>query len=372
MTESRKIPTETSLLAMLRKGEVAFPPFSLALRPEAKANSPGRELDAVLELTWNGQSRLFAIEYKSTSSPAMVKAAVQQIQSLSRPPLLWPMVLFPYLPEERLQELEREGVSGLDLCGNGVVTVPGEWLVSRTGRPNLYPQSFPIKNVFRGTSSLVARVFLRRISYDAVGEIREEIKRRSGKVAFSTVSKVLARLEEELIVGRQSGKIRLLQPEKLLQRLVENYQPPKIRRRFVGKCSTRADVLLRGRADWLAEDGTALAVTGISSTPFYTAAALEETMSVYCSDIDDVLERLRQVGEEIREQDRFPNLELLETSDDFVYFDPWVRASCPWASPVQTYLELATGGKREQEMAEDIKSVIWRGGPEAIGMDKKS
>ena len=60
------------------------------------------------------------------------------------------------------KRLEREGVSGLDLCGNGVVTVPGEWLVYRTGKPNLYPQSFPIKNVFRGASSLVARVFLLR------------------------------------------------------------------------------------------------------------------------------------------------------------------------------------------------------------------
>ena len=114
----------------------------------------------------------------------MVQFAAQQARRLSRPPLRWPMVFCPYLSEERLEELEREGVSGLDLCGNGVVVVPGEWLVRRTGKPNLYPQSFSIKNVFRGTSSLVARVFLRRPIYGMVGEIREEIRKRGGGVTF--------------------------------------------------------------------------------------------------------------------------------------------------------------------------------------------
>ena len=262
---------------------------------------------------------MFAVEHKTIPTPAMVRSAVQQVRRLSRPPLLWPMVLFPYLSEERLEELEREGVSGLDLCGNGVVIVPGEWLVRRTGKPNLYPQSFPIKNVFRGTSSLVARVFLRRPTYGGVGEIQEEIERLGGTVTLSTVSKVLARLEEELIVGRlsresrgnwvksgpvaiegegarvhPSGEIRLLQAEKLLQRLVENYRPPEVRRRFVGKCTTNPEILLTGPTALAAEDGTSIAVTGTSSARLYAAMALEETMSVYCSDMDAVLRQARR------------------------------------------------------------------------------
>ena len=284
-----------------------------------------------------------------------MQTASEHIRRLSRPPLLWPMLLVPYLPEDRLEMLTIMGVSALDLCGNGVVIVPGEWFVRRTGKPNLYPQSFPIKNVFRGTSSLVARVFLWRPTYDAVGEIREEIERRGGAVALSTVSKALARLEDELIVGRQSGKIRLLQPDKLLQRLVENYRPPEVRGRFVGKCDIPPLQLL-GQSDW-ATHGTSLVVTGASSAHQYAADALEETVSVYCSDIKAVLGRL---GGRIREQERFPDLELLETSEDFAYFDPWDAANCPWASPVQAYLELATGGKREQEAAEHVKVVILR------------
>ena len=198
-----------------------------------------------------------------------MQTASEQIRRLSRPPLLWPMLLAPYLPEDRLEMLGVTGVSGLDLCGNGVVTVPGEWLVRRTGKPNLYPQSFPIKNVFRGTSSLVARVFLLRSTYGAVGEIREEIEHRGGAVALSTVSKALARLEDELIVGRQSGKIRLLQPDKLLQRLVENYRPPEVTRRFLGKANVGPETLLMPQLGWTREKRVALVMTGVASARAY-------------------------------------------------------------------------------------------------------
>ena len=265
------------------------------------------------------------------------------------------MVFVPYLSEEQLSQLEREGVSGLDLCGNGLILAPGEMLLYRTGRPNLYPQSGPIKNVFRGASSLIARVFLLRPTYRAVGEIREEIERLGGAVALSTVSKVLAGLEEELIVGRQSGEIRLLQPEKLLQRLVENYRPPEITRRFIGKSRVSPEALLLGQAGWAAENDLSLCFTGVSSVRFYATMAQEETRSVYCCDIASLLKHL---GPDVQEQERFPNLELLQINSDVVYFD---RRLAAWASPLQTYLELATGGKREQETAEDVKALILRG-----------
>ena len=364
MVEYRKAPTEAEIVATLRRGDVAFPPFSLALRSEEERNSQSPRLDAVLELAWNGRSRLFAVECKPISTPAMVKSAAEQVRLSSRPPLLWPMVLFPYLPDDRLQELERQGISGIDLCGNGVVTVPGEWLVYRTGRPNLYPQSYPIKNVFRGASSLVARVFLLRPTYKAVGEIRDEIRNRGNTIALSTVSKALARLEEELIVGRQSGEIRLLQPEKLLQRLVENYRPPEITQRLIGKSLIPPEGLLLKQSNWAAENGISLVLTGASSVRFYATMAQEDLLSVYCSDVAGLLKCL---GPDFREQDRFANLELLETRDELVYLD---RRLCVWASAVQTYLELATSGKRERETAEQVKAVILRELVSA-GMDKR-
>ena len=38
------------------------------------------------------------------------------------------------------------------------------------------------------------------------------------------------------------------------------------------------------------------------------------------------------LGRDVREQDRFPDLELLETNDDSVYFDRRLIGGCPFAS----------------------------------------
>ena len=57
-------------------------------------------------------------------------------------------------------KLEAEGVSGIDLCGNGVIVVPDQLLVLRTGFPNRFRWEGTIKNVYRKNSSIVARVFL--------------------------------------------------------------------------------------------------------------------------------------------------------------------------------------------------------------------
>jgi hypothetical protein len=58
------------------------------------------------------------------------------------------------------------------------------------------------------------------------------------------------------------------------------------------------------------------------------------------------------------QSDRFPNLELIETEDETVYFDAWQKDNFWWASPVQVYLELMSGDKRDQETAEQVRSLL--------------
>src|SRR4029078_6306480 len=124
------------------------------------------------------------------------------------------MVILPYLSDDRLRELDAARVSGLDLCGNGVIIIPKDLLVYRTGAPNRFTTSAPIKNIYRGTSSLVARTFLLRPQYPSLSELQAEIERRGGRVSLPTVSKVVSGLEDDLIVGRNDSALRLLQPDK--------------------------------------------------------------------------------------------------------------------------------------------------------------
>ena len=78
-----------------------------------------------------------------------------------------------------------------------------------------------------------------------------------------------------------------------------------------------------------------------------------DLLSVYCPRLEMLLERLPG-----NLSDRFPNLELVETEDETVYFDTRKEGNSCWASPVQVYLELMAGDKRDRETAEQVKSFI--------------
>jgi hypothetical protein len=80
--------------------------------------------------------------------------------------------------------------------------------------------------------------------------------------------------------------------------------------------------------------------------------AREPLQSFYCSNLEMLLKRF---GSQLEETSRFPNVEFLECDEDFVYFDARDNLA---ASPVQTYLELMRGDKREQETAEQVREAI--------------
>lgn len=207
---------------------------------------------------------------------------------------------------------------------------------------------------------MVARAFLLRSRYETVQDVWAEINRRNLLVKLwdkkamnlSTVSKALKTLQEDLIISREDA-IRLLQPDKLLQKLSENYVPPNVKERIRLKVPERIGTI----GDLLGKESQALklplAAAGISSVGRYAVMQSRDILSVYCPRLDILLERLSG-----SQSDRFPNLELIETEDETVYFNGRQEENFWWASPVQVYLELMAGDKRDQETAEQVKSYI--------------
>jgi len=270
------------------------------------------------------------------------------------------MLFMPFFRDLQLQELEREGISGIDLCGNGVVIVPGMFSVFRNGAKNRFSSSAPIKNIYRKNSSMVGRVFLALPGYGTVQEICSEINRRNlllkrwdkGPMSLSTVSKSLKALEEDLIVERKDI-IRLVQPDKRLEKLSENYAPPKIKERVHLKVPEESGTLWELLQKLFQELSLPLVVTGTSSVTEYAVMQRGDVLSAYCPRLEMLLDRLPG-----SQSDRFPNLELVETEDETVYFDARKEGNSWWASPVQVYLELMAGDKRDRETAEQVKSFI--------------
>ena len=362
MVKIRKLTTQREIIEQLRRGKISLLPLSfrfLEVQPKADGN---RRLDAFVEASWRDSTARFAVECKSISTPKAFQDGLNLMKSLSLPKGYRPMIIMPFLSEQQLQGLEREGISGIDLCGNGVVIVPGKFAVFRSGEKNLFSSSAPIKNIYRKNSSMVGRVFLARSVYDTVQEICSEINQRNRLVqgwdkrpmSLSTVSKSLKNLEEDLIVERK-GIIRLLQPDKLLEKLSANYVPPKIKERVRLKVSSESatiEELLLKQSQAL---NLPLVAAGTSSVAQFAVMQRGDLLSVYCPRLEMLLERLSG-----SQSDRFPNLELIETEDETVYFDARQEGKFWWASPVQVYLELMVGDKRDRETAEQVKSFLLR------------
>jgi hypothetical protein len=236
--------------------------------------------------------------------------------------------------------------------------VPDKILVSRTGAPNNFRRAGAIKNVYRKNSSIIPRVFLRKPQYDSTTEVMDEIKRRGGSITQATISKVCSSLDQDLVIERTKGQLprtrslRLIQPDKLLELLTENYAPPLINQRLTAKTTLTPDQFCRRLMEWGRDAAAKAALTGSSSAGQYAVMAREPVQSFYCSNLETLLKRL---GPDLEETSRFPNIELLETDEDFVYFDARDNLA---ASPVQTYLELMQGDKREQETAEQLRKTI--------------
>jgi len=360
MKDNRKMPTEKEMLDQLREGKIELPPLSFRFLGVQAGEGGDRRFDAIVEASWQRKSARLAVECKALSTPKVFQSGLNILKTSPPPKGTFPMLFVPFLSERQLRELEREQISGIDLCGNGVVLVPGKFAVSRSGGKNRFQSSAPIKNIYRKRSSMVGRAFLVCAGYETVQEIHAEVNQRNlllnrwdkKPMSLSTVSKALKTLEEDLVVTRETV-IRVLQPDKLLDKLNENYKPPTVRQRVSLKITEESGKVL----DLLSKQSQVLdlplAASGTSSVSRYAVMQRGDLLSVYCPRADLLLEGLPE-----SQAARFPNLEIVETEDETVYFDVRQEGDFWWASPVQVYLELMAGDKRDQETAEQVKLLI--------------
>ena len=373
---NQEIKTESEMLAQLKAGEISLSPVTLTMR-EISTRLGDTQYDAIADATWDDDKAAFAIECKRLGTPKEFSGAVLQIQSWSLPDGTFPMLLLPYLKPEQLDELEQLGISGVDLCGNGVITIPGRLKVFRTGQPNRFKSSATIKNVYRGKTSLVARIFAEQSSFPSLQSLREAIVERdflstSGltkPIGLSTVSKALKTLEQDLIIAREDdGSIRLLQRDQLLDKLQRNDEPLEAQETIKLKVKTNA------LWEWVgfytnAPSGLTV-LSGLSSTSKYAVMQRAEIYQLYTPDPIALAKRMTGKGgasevppneNPAKETARFENVVLVKTKRPIDYFDVRVGERLGWASPLQTWLELMRGDKRDRETADQVRELLLKG-----------
>lgn len=279
-------------------------------------------------------------------------------------------------------------MSGIDLSGNGVLLAP-DFCIWRSGQPNRFSESQPIRNIYRGNSSLFARCFLLRGAFPTLSSLRDYAQRRLNpeesappagtKLTIGTASKVVKVLAEEMIVRTTDSGLTLIAGDTLLERLQANYHP-SARPRVQGKTTLTPEQVWQrlakaGQEYTFAPDPTRLnyatdlgkwkyapqrsafryVTTGLGSAARYRVLSGPDRLSLYVSNMDAVAKLI-----DLRETRAFPNVELTEEKDDLVYFDARRQGYEVWASPIQTWMELSTSGPRERDAAQSLKAPLAR------------
>jgi hypothetical protein len=357
---NRNMESESEIFKYIESGKLALPPLSFKAVSRNLQLENGSEADLILESEWGSKTYKFVAEVKRYGSDKTVMEAARQASYLARLLRTNPLVIMPWLSEQQLLTLEREGISGVDLCGNGVINIPHELLIFRTGQPNRFPTSRLVKKVYQGTSSLVARVILLCREFGSVSAVLDEIALRGGNTTLATVSKALKQMEEDVIIEKTRDRIRLLQPDKLLDRLTTDYQPPKVVEQYRYKIWEDDSNIRVSLSRAFRESGQRLVLSGSSSTDFYATMAREPVDIYYCSDLP--FPAWKDFAARMEADSRFPNFEFRKTDSELVFFDNReLQAGYRIASPVQTYLELASSDKRGREVAEQLRKKILSG-----------
>src|SRR5262249_54061119 len=147
----------------------------------------------------------------------------------------------------------------------------------------------------------------------------EEIRARSGSITQSTVSKALKQLEEDVVVWREKGLIKLLQADKLLDKLVANFKQPRILEQISGKLNADLPDVPRLVSSFGRSGPNDLVMTGASSVTKYGTMSKEPVFTFYCN--GDLRSMLGIPNADIDFGSRFPNFRLVRTDDSTAFFD---------------------------------------------------
>lgn len=358
MREVRTKFSEEEMKKTLSMGGLSLGPFKF----ELEAFQPPEGFDVRVRARSNEREleRSFAGEFRTE----WTRQALEQFSEKSNrvPKPLLPLLIFPYLSEEQLDELRTQQLSGLDLCGNGLIFDPPQLFVLRSGARKTFRIISGTPSIYqsRNVASLVARVFLTKPVFPTAKAVLEAcharmmpLEGRKPPLVLPTVSKALTRLAKDLVITRESREVRLRNSERLLTNLSRHFQPiiPPEADRFYGKTPHASATIWAKLRDL--QPHVRAVVTGRGSARHYTALAGPERLQLYVSDMERVKAALQA-----EPNPAFPNIELIETQEEGPFFEAIEDGPIIYSSLVQTFLEMSDGTARERNASTQLRARI--------------
>ena len=271
-----------------------------------------------------------------------------------------PLVIAPYIGAKQAKILADKGISWIDLSGNISVRVSNRVYIERTGKPNRFPDTAPIKKIFQGTSSLVSRaLLLQPEGFSSLYEMVNFINDRNAKITLSTVSKVVKKLDEELLINRDKSFVTVADREKLLERLAQGYKNSTERKRrntyrfVIEGIEQLSDGITALCKDYLACGFYASQIKGLAVT---------DKMTIFVKNIEQFRRKAEEKLVSITADAEFGNFIITETNDPGVWFNADYQITVSVVDDIELYLEMMVDTPRGPKIAEQLKRRILQKG----------
>ncbi len=307
--------------------------------------------DFLVQLTFNGERRLLAVEVKSNGQPRHVQSALFQLQRYveeQRDPVI-PVFMAPYLSEEARALCTNSNVGFADFEGNAFITFPGFFLSREVaGKPPAEKRE--LRSLFKPKSAQVMRTMLR----DPARAWRVADLAKESFVSLGHVSNVRNSLLDRGWAEVSEGGLILSNPDGLLDAWREEYVPPAGERRtfYTTLHGSAFEAALREYGDVLAMDGLAI-LASFSAANWLAPYARTGTHYFYAD--EEGVARMRDFLQ-LTTPTRGGNVVITELDDVALFHEsvePADGIHC--TSLVQTYLDLWASGERGREAAEHLR-----------------
>jgi len=309
-------------------------------------------IDIIAEvLTPLGKRRKLYIEVKSIAAPSRIREALRQLKAAIKDQGNgYPVFALIFIGPRTREIFKEEGVGYIDLAGNCFLQFEDIYIEKIVDK-NPFPSRGRPPSFFTPISSRIVRALL--VEPDRqwkVSELAQAIQ-----VSLGQTSNVTRRLlGEEYVARSQKGRLRLIQPGKLLDAWQEQYSLSKNTQMIYYSFERNTEQLTARVASTALERQWRYAITSFAAAsliaPFVRGIGM---VTWYVDDTASIEQWVKAL--DLRPAESGANIMILVPYDKGVFYQTQTVNGIVLVSSVQLYLDLFNDPARGREQAEFLR-----------------
>jgi hypothetical protein len=300
----------------------------------------------------DSRGRVWACEIKTSSGPGQIERAAEQLRHLRHADAI-PLLIVPFMSKAGIEAADRASLNWIDLSGNASIRAENlhVWV---QGHPNKFRSAGRPSTPFAPKSARIARVLL----LDPGRWWRQKDLTDVTGLDDGNVSRIVRRLDEEMLLERRDRELRPRDPALLLDAWAQDYRFDH-HDTIAAHLSGNGIEVARSLHDRLLALDVHHAFTGLAAAWAIDQFARFRLTTVYVDgDPREVAERLA-----VRLSPKGANLQLVGPDDIGVFAGEADHGGLDCVSTVQVYLDLLHLPERADDAAQHLRDrqLNWHG-----------